>query len=335
MITQKELAKKLNISISTVSKALNNSPEIGKETIERVHALAKFYKYQPNQNAVNLKKRETKTIGVIVPNITNRFFAKVLFSIQEEASNLGYNIIICNSNESLQKEKDSLKVLSNGSVDGFIVAVSEETQLTKDYSHFEGLVNEEIPLIMFDRVLDKINCDKVIIDDADASKKAVNALIEKGRKQIAFVSTIFDLNVGKLREHSYEEAIKFNFNNKKKPLILHITPEKDSQSQIRSFLENNPKIDGVISADNISGTQTLNVAISMGYKIPEAISIIGFADDAISKLSVPKLSILDQNATKMGEATVHLLMKRLKNKADEMPKSTQIIPTVLNNAGSL
>ena len=127
MITLKHLAEQLNVSISTVSKALSDSDEIGKDTIARVKKLAQELNYQPNRVALSLKQNQTKTIGVIIPNILNRFFAMTLNGIQNEATKLGYSIITCVTNEQLDKEQESISLLSNGSVDGFILAVSEET----------------------------------------------------------------------------------------------------------------------------------------------------------------------------------------------------------------
>jgi len=159
MITMKELASKLNVSVSTVSKALNDSPEISPNTIKRIKELANLYNYKPNRIALNLKTSRTKTIGVVIPDILNPFFAKVLLGIESEAAKLGYNIITCLSNEVMQKEKDSLSLLSNGSVDGYILSVSEETQTHNTSDHFEYYINEGLPIVMFDRVVENIDCD--------------------------------------------------------------------------------------------------------------------------------------------------------------------------------
>jgi LacI family transcriptional regulator len=334
MITLKDLAQKLSVSVSTVSKALNDSPEISEGTSQRIKALAKYYNYQPNRMALSLKKNQTKTIGVVIPNILNRFFAKVLFGIQEEAIKLGYNIIVCLSNESIQKEKESLQLLSNGSVDGFILALSEETQLISEFDHFQELQEKNIPVVMFDRVLDKIECDKVIIDDKDATFKATQTLMERHRKKIAFVSNIDNLNVGKLREVGYRKALEAS-NYTEDPLILKIDSNEDAQSQIKNLLKENSAIDGIIAADNVSGTIAINVATQLGIKIPEQISIIGFADQAISNLSVPKLSCINQNAEKIGKNAINTLVRRLNNKLESTEYTTEIIATQIVNNGSI
>ena len=333
MITLKDLAQKLGVSVSTVSKALNDSSEISEGTAQRIKALAKYYNYQPNRMALSLKKNQTKTIGVIIPNILNRFFAKVLFGIQEEATKLGYNIIVCLSNESIQKEKESLQLLSNGSVDGFILAISEETQLVSQFDHFEETQKRDIPIVMFDRVLENIECDKVIIDDVDATLKATKILIEKHRKKIAFISNIDNLNVGKLRETGYIKALELS-NYTEDPLILKIDSSQDAQVQIKGLLKDNKSIDGIIAADNVSGTMAINVAIQLGIKIPEQLSVIGFADQAISNLSVPKLTSINQNAEEIGKNAVNLLVKRLKNKLESDHFTTNIIATQIINNGS-
>lgn len=333
MITLKDLAQKLGVSVSTVSKALNDSSEISEGTAQRIKALAKYYNYQPNRMALSLKKNQTKTIGVIIPNILNRFFAKVLFGIQEEATKLGYNIIVCLSNESIQKEKESLQLLSNGSVDGFILAISEETQLVSQFDHFEETQKRDIPIVMFDRVLENIECDKVIIDDVDATLKATKILIEKHRKKIAFISNIDNLNVGKLRETGYIKALELS-NYTEDPLILKIDSSQDAQVQIKGLLKDNKSIDGIIAADNVSGTMAINVAIQLGIKIPEQLSVIGFADQAISNLSVPKLTSINQNADEIGKNAVNLLVKRLRNKLEPDHFTTDIIATQIINNGS-
>jgi len=333
MITLKDLAQKLGVSVSTVSKALNDSSEISEGTAQRIKALAKYYNYQPNRMALSLKKNQTKTIGVIIPNILNRFFAKVLFGIQEEATKLGYNIIVCLSNESIEKEKESLQLLSNGSVDGFILAISEETQLVSEFDHFQETQKKDIPIVMFDRVQENIECDKVIIDDQEATLKATKALIDKHRKKIAFISNIDNLNVGKLRETGYRKALQLS-NYTEAPLILKIDGNKDAQVQIKGLLKDNSSIDGIIAADNVSGTMAINVAIQLGIKIPDHLSVIGFADQAISNLSVPKLTSINQNAEEIGKTSVNLLVNRLKNKLDPDHFSTNIIATQIINNGS-
>ena len=329
MITLKQLAEQLNVSISTVSKALSNSDEISKETIGKVKKLAKELNYQPNKVALSLKQSQTKTIGVIIPNILNRFFAKALFGIQNEATKKGYNIITCITNEQLDKEQESISVLSNGSVDGFILAVSEETLVTGSSNHLQELIARKTPMIMFDRNLNDVNCSKVIIDDFKAAFDVTSMLINKGCKHIAFISTIEDLNVGVLRRKGFENAIEKNKALNVTSTILKINKSSDYQNDIKNFLTSNTKIDALIAADNMTGTIAVNIANSLGYDIPNEFSIVGFTDEVVSNLSVPRLSYINQNAETIGENAMRLMIETLKNKESNNPFSTLKIPVEL------
>ena len=333
MVTLKQLAKELNVSISTVSKALNNSDEIGKETVKRVKELAALYNYKPNKVALSLKQNKTKTIGVIIPDILNHFLAKVLFGIEREATEQGYNIITCISNESLEKEINSLQLLANGSVDGFILAVSKETQVKNETSHFIKTINQGLPIVMFDRVANDVLCDKVIVDDFEATYHAVKSLIKEKRKRIAFISTIDDLSVGKLREKGFLKAISEVANVKGS--ILKITRNDDAQKRIKDFLKDNKNIDGIISADNSSGVIAVNTALSFGLKVPKEISVIGYSSKSIANHCIPRLTIIRQHAKVIGACATQLLIKRLQNKSTEdTDYTTKIIKTSLIKSDS-
>ena len=173
----------------------------------------------------------------------------------------------------------------------------------------------------------------MIIDDINATYKATKSLLDQGCKSIAFISNIDDLNVGKLREEGYKKALA-QMENKAKPLILKIDNIKDHQDQIKSFLQQHKKIDGIIAADNASGVIAVHIAISLGYNIPKDISVIGFADDSISNLSVPKLSTINQHAEDIGKQAVQLFLNRLKNKDELYKPITKVIETSIINRES-
>ncbi len=327
MVTLKQLSKELNVSISTVSKALNNSEEIGEETIKRVKELAELYNYKPNKVALSLKNNKTKTIGVIIPNILSRFLAKVLFGIEREATKHGYNIITCISNESLEKEKESLQLLANGSVDGFILSVSEETQINNDVSHFKKTINNGLPIVMFDRVAHDVMCDKVIVDDFDATYNATKNLILEKRKQIVFISNINTLSVGKLRERGYNKAILESGNLK--PLVLKIKKKEDHQKKIKAFFKKNPSIDGIVAADSSSGIIALNTAINFGLKVPKDISVIAFASKSDSNHTLPKLTTIRQHAKLIGANAAQMLIHRMQQANKEEDVKTKIVKTSL------
>ncbi|MCL6293923.1 LacI family DNA-binding transcriptional regulator [Jejuia spongiicola] len=333
MVTLKQLAKELNVSISTVSKALNNSEEIGEETVKRVKELADLYNYKPNKVALSLKQNRTNTIGVIIPDILNHFLAKVLFGIEREATQHGYNIITCISNESLDKEKQSLQLLANGSVDGFILCVSEETQIKNEIEHFKKTIKQGLPIVMFDRVAHDVLCDKVIVDDFDATYRATKGLLEENRKQIAFISNIDDLSVGKLRERGYNKAVLET--TKHKPLVLKIKKGDNSQDKIKAFMKEHKDIDAIIAADSASGVIAINVATSFGLKVPKDISVIGFSSQSVSNHSVPRLTTIRQHAKTIGANAAQMLINRLQKISDQqLDFKTKIVKTSLVKNGS-
>ncbi|WP_323789916.1 LacI family DNA-binding transcriptional regulator [Psychroserpens sp.] len=328
MITLKQLAEQLNVSISTVSKALHNSEEISPETIERVKALAKHLNYKPNKVAISLKNSKTNTIGVIIPDILNHFFAKALLAIEEEASEQGYNIITCLSNEKKSKEINSLQLLSNGSVDGFIISIAEESQIENNVEHINAILDQNIPVVLFDRVSENIDCDKVIIDDFGAAYEATKHLLSEGRKHIILISDIHDLSVGKLRYNGYSEALKEASNYHNEPIVVTIKKEYLVDETIQSVFDNHPSVDGIISIDNTSGVVALQKALKLNYKIPQDLSIIGFSDDNVLQFTDPKLSTISQHTLDIGKASVKLLLDRLNNK-EKTKSTTKIIKTKL------
>jgi len=180
-VTLKQIAKELDVSISTVSKSLRDSPEISEDTRQKVQAFAKLYNYKPNNIALSLKNRKTKTIGIIIPEIVHHFFATVISGIEQVANENGYSVVVCLSNESFDKEVINMEMLANGSIDGFIMSLSKETQYKADFHHITEVINQGMPVVMFDRVTNEVFCDKVIIDDKTAAYDAVQSLINKGK----------------------------------------------------------------------------------------------------------------------------------------------------------
>ena len=206
-VTLKQIAKELDVSISTVSKSLKNSSEISEDTRLKVQAFAKLYNYKPNNIALSLKNKKTKTIGIIIPEIVHHFFATVISGIEQVANEKGYNVIVCLSDESFDKEVINLEMLANGSTDGFIMSLSKETQQKKDFHHLQEVINQGMPIVMFDRIANEILSDKVIIDDLLAAYQAVNFLIEENCKKIALITTVDYVSVGKLRTEGYLKAL--------------------------------------------------------------------------------------------------------------------------------
>ncbi|WP_178987468.1 LacI family DNA-binding transcriptional regulator [Winogradskyella schleiferi] len=333
MTTLKELSKLLNLSISTVSKALNDSHEISDNTKKRVNELAEKLNYKPNRIAQQLKTNKSKTIGVILPTVTNPFFAEVLHGIEMAATNSDYDIIVCLSNETLHKEKRSLELLSNGSVDGFIMAVARESQVKKETDHIKFAIKSKLPVLMFDRVVNDIECNKVIVDDFQSVYEATEHLIvNEKRKNILLVSNIEELSVGKLRIEGYSKALK---NHKLKPKILKLDNAIDVEveSKIYNYLRENKSIDAILSIDHLTGIVAINMAKKLGKNIPKDLSVVGFGYEHTQLLSSPKISIIHQKAHKIGEMSTKLLIDNIMD--EDLELQTIVVPSELKLSESV
>ncbi|AWG24058.1 LacI family DNA-binding transcriptional regulator [Flavobacterium kingsejongi] len=331
--TLKQIAKELNVSISTVSKALSNSPEISEPTKIKIQEFAKLKNYKPNNMAINLKNKRTKNIGVIIPNILNPFFAKVFTGVEKAANEKGYNVITCISNESYEKELYTLELLSNGTIDGFILSIAEETQKKQDFSHFTEIINQGTPIVMFDRITEEVICDKVIVDDFDSAVNATQHLISTGCKHIAMLSTIDNLSVGKLRFKGYLKAFEDNNMKVERELVIR-TDDENQFDFLLDALFNSKEIDGVFALDEHAAVTAMKFAIKRGYKIPEQLSIIGFADGVWSRRLTPSLSTVSQHGIEIGEAAAQLLIEKLEEKEETNSYKTKIIKTELRQRES-
>lgn len=332
--TLKQIAKELNVSVSTVSKALNDSPEISEQTKIKIKEYAKLKNYKPNVIGLNLKNRKTKTIGVIIPNILNSFFAKVFSGIEKVADEKGYNVITCISNESLEKEIHTLEMLSNGTIDGFILSVSEEAQKLQEYNHFKEIINDGTPIVMFDRIAEGVECDKVIVDDFDSALNSTQHLINLGCKNIALISSVDNLSVGKLRADGYLKALADNNIPVNENIILRTDSEEDMKSKIDAIFDN--KIDAIFALDENDSVAALRVSLKKGYKVPEDISIIGFADGILaSRRLSPSLTTISQHGIEIGEVAAKRLISRLEEKEGETSDyETIVIKTKLKERES-
>jgi LacI family transcriptional regulator len=276
-ITLKQIAKELDVSISTVSKSLRNSHEIGEETRLKVQAFAKFYHYKPNNIALSLKNRKTKTIGIIIPEIVHHFFSTVINGIEQVANEKGYSVVICLSDDSFDKEVLNMELLANGSIDGFIMSLSKETQFKGDFHHITEVINQGMPVVMFDRITNEVLCDKVIIDDKQAAYEAVQSLIDKGRKKIALVTTVDYVSVGKLRTDGYIKALLDNGLPFDEHLIIKIEDIDTCEIIISKLLEEEA-IDAVFAVNEIFAVTCIKTANKIGLNVPKDLAVIAFTD---------------------------------------------------------
>jgi LacI family transcriptional regulator len=329
-ITLKQIAKELDVSISTVSKSLRNSSEIGEETRLKVQAFAKFYHYKPNNIALSLKNRKTKTIGIIIPEIVHHFFSTVINGIEQIANENGYSVVICLSDDSFDKEVLNMELLANGSIDGFIMSLSKETQFKGDFHHITEVINQGMPVVMFDRVTNEVLCDKVIIDDKQAAYEAVQSLINKGRKKIALVTTVDYVSVGKLRTDGYVKALLDNGLTFDESLIIKIENIDTCEIIIAKLLEDKA-IDAVFAVNEIFAVTCIKVANKIGLNVPKDLAVIAFTDGMISKYSTPTITTVSQSGVKMGNRAAKIIIDRLESEEEEEEENyiTEVIETYL------
>ena len=243
------------------------------------------------------------------------------------ATNNDYDIIVCLSNETLHKEKRSLDLLSNGSVDGFIMAVARESQVTGQTDHIKNVIESKLPVLMFDRVVDDIECNKVIVDDFQSVYDAVEHLIVNDkRKNILLVSNIEELSVGQLRISGYTKALE-DHNLKPNILKLDHAVDVDVEKKIYEYLKANPTIDAILSIDHVTGIVAINMAKKIGREIPKDLSVVGFGYEHTQLLSSPKISIIHQKAFKIGEMSTQLLIDSLKD--ENLKLQTIVVPSEL------
>ena len=335
-ITLKKIAQELDVSISTVSKSLKDSHEIGKETRERIKAFAKSHGYRPNSIALSLKNRKTKTIGVIIPDVVHYFFALIVRGIDQVARKSGYNVVVALSNESFEKEVVNMETLADSLIDGFILSLSKETLKKQDYYHINESINQGMPVVLFDRVVPEIECDKVIVNDFKGAYDATKLLIEKGRENILLLTTEDYINVGRLRTQGYIKAIQDNGLSLENHLIIKVEDTQGSdddlpelETSISEAFNKNNKIDGIFAVNEIYAGAALRVIRKLGKAIPEEVGLISFTDGLISKYSYPSLTTVKQHAEEIGKAAAGKLIERLENDNEDLKYEQKVIKSVI------
>ncbi len=308
--TLKEIAETLGISITTVSKALKSKSDVSKKTIEKVLALAEELNYTPNSFAVNLRTKESKTIGLIIPEIVHHFFSNVINGIIAEAGKHGYLVIILQSNESLDLEKKQVALLINKRVDGILMSLSNESN--NDY-HLKEILRRSIPFVQFDKISKLIPSSKVIIDDQKAAIEAVQCLIDSGCKKIAHIRGPVNPQNAIDRFLGYKKALEKNniaFNSKLVYTCVDVTFE-EGLTFAKQILEEHPDVDGIFVITDLVAVGVLAYFNEKKIQIPQQISIIGFSNWFMSKVITPKLSTVDQPSYEMGVEAFNLLLEEI------------------------
>lgn len=326
--TIKDIAKELDISPSTVSRALKDHPDISLRTKEVVKKLARKLHYQPNTIALSLRKSRTNTIGVIIPEIVHFFFSTAISGIEEVAYSAGYNVIICQSNESYEREVTDTKTLFNSRVDGLLISISRET---KNFDHFKDVHESGVPLVFFDRVCDEIESSKVIVDDEEGAYQAVKHLTDQGRMRIAHLEGPENLLISQNRLAGYKRALVEAGISVDNALVIncgHGNEEEGQKCARKLFSLKNPP-DAIFANNDIAAFGAMLEAKERGIKIPDDLSIVGFSNWAFSRLIEPSLSSVSQPGIEMGREAAKLLIDEIESDNETPDYKTKVLKTKL------
>jgi DNA-binding LacI/PurR family transcriptional regulator len=329
-VTIKDIARELGISPSTVSKALKGHPDISSSTKKAVRELVERWHYKPDPIALSLKGGQSKTIGVIVPEIVHYFFSTVISGIEDLAYDSGYHVMFCQSNESYEREVKAVETLLSSRVDGILVSLCK---VTKNFDHFRKITENGIPLVFFDRICDEIETDRVVVDDEAGAFEGVGHLIKSGCHEIVHLSGPLNLLIAKNRMEGYVRALKENNIPVRNENIIKCDTSEEARSVVPGLFDRTRKPDGIFAVNDLTAAEAMKIVKHKGYKVPDDVSIVGFTSGMISDLTDPSLTSVEQHGYIVGKEAVRLLINRIEGDK-EMSFQTKVIKTELVVKGS-
>lgn len=332
--TVHDIALKLGITASTVSRALNDHPRISAATKKLVLKTAKEVNYQPNHIAAALRMGKSRLIGVIVPTANRNFFSSVVRGIDEIADSLGYRVILCQSYENYEKEVQTINALLSARVDGIIVSIAKNTE---KFDHFQRVIDKGIPLVLFDRITDQIEVNQVVIDDYWASYKAVEHLIAQGYWKIAHFTSPRKINIYKERLRGYMDALTEHGLSVDPHLIVESNMQlEDGQQSARHLLDKAVEFDAIFSAADYAAMGALQVLKEKNISVPQQVGIVGFGNEPFTSFTDPPLSTVDQTSIAMGHVTAELFFELLKAEPKKfIPQKSVLKPELIIRASSI
>jgi LacI family transcriptional regulator len=322
-----DIAKKLNLSASTVSRALQDNPVISKATRNLVKRVAEEMGYRPNILAANLRTRRTNTIGVIVPLINRHFFSSVISGIEEVAYSRGFAVTISQSNDKQEKECKIAHALFANRVDGIILSIGMET---KSIDHLKLFSERKIPIVFFDRVVDEIKAHKIVVDDYGGGYRATQHLISQGAKTIAHIGGPANLKIYENRKKGYCDALKEAGIAINESLIINnYLSREEGTIAIEKLMQNPVKPDGIFCANDTTALSVIIYLLEKGIKVPEDIAVVGFSNEPFSEVVTPSISTIKQPGFLMGQKAAQLIIQQILHQNDEIEFKTIVMPTEL------
>ena len=310
-ITMKDIARELNVSVATVSRALKDSPRISEEQRERIKTFAREHNYYPNMLAENLRHSRVsppKVIGVIMPQIAHYYFSTILSGIEEQASVRGYRIMVAQSDERYERERRICESFLQNRVCGIIVSQAKDT---REYSHFQRLIESGVPLVFYDRICTAINTNRVVVDDYMGAFTAVTHLIETGCKRIAFYGSPMQLEISKNRFNGYHDAILKHGMQLDESLQFLCDCRADAELLTPEVLNREDRPDAFFAVNDDTAIGILYTAKRLGYRVPEDVSICGFTNGERAIACDPMLTTVEQRGHMVGEEAVDILVNHV------------------------
>lgn len=326
-VTIKDLARKLDLSTSTVSRALRDLPDVSEKTKKKVQYLAKELDYEPNAIALSLVTRRTNTVGIMIPGFIIHFYSAAISAMQEHLMESGFNVIICQSGENYKTEVNNVHALLSSRVDGIIGSISRDT---KDISHLKQIQRKGIPLIMFNRVSDDLNVSKVLVNDYGGARDAVEHLVAQGCRRIAHIAGPAGLQIANNRLKGYRDVLKLHDIGINEDLIeeCDFTMESGMECMRRLLTLSSPP-DAVFAVCDAAAFGAMRVIKEAGLKIPEDIAIVGFTNEPLAELVDPPLTTIAQPTYDIGRTAARLFLEQLELEPEDRFPETRVLKTEL------
>ena len=330
-ITIKDIAIALNISTSTVSRALRDAPDVKAETKAAVKALSEKLDYQPNRLALSLLNRQTNTIGVIIPNL-DYVLSTMVKGIDEVALGAGYTVMVCQSDESYGREMVNTKRLLDSLVDGFIVSVSSETKV---FEHIKKIQDKKIPLVLFDRIVNNIEAPKIRLDNIDGGRQATEHLIEQGYKKIAILAGPENLNISNKRMEGYLQTLKAHGLRPDKGHIIHCDfNQQYAYEATKELLASKNRPDAIFTISDRMAIGAMLAIKEKGLSMPHDIGLVGFNNEPIVSLVTPAISSVEMYAFEIGKATAKAFIEMMNGGNDMLDQEIIIKPKLFVRTSS-
>jgi len=322
-----DIAKKLNISASTVSRALNDNPLISEVTRKRIKKTAAEMGYRPNNLAANFRTKRTNTIGVIVPLINRHFFSSVISGIEDVAYTQGFAVTISQSNDNLYKETKIAHTLFANRVDGLIISIGMETTT---FDHLKLFTERNVPLVFFDRIAEEIKAHKIVVDDFGGALKVTRHLIDQGARRIAHIGGPVNLNIYENRRLGYIQALEEAGLEVNESLIIHNSLRlNEGTAAIQQLINTKRPIDAIFCANDTTALSTIIYLKKIGIKVPDDIAVMGFSNEPFSEFVTPSISTVKQPGFQMGRKAAELIINQIHEKETSTEFETITMPTEL------